>query len=183
MTKWEKFKDNFQLFTGVTGLIADTIAILGFIGAGVVLPSVSGIGIAKAALDALILLTAILGLYSLTMIVWFLFRRRRSRQKSKTFGFDELCLQSFPGTPATNILFSLIPMFGTFFGILSLNSVRVIFWLGVFIALLPTTLWFYLVSGQASTGCLIGVFGSFFLAQYATFFALVLDKFFESDAL
>jgi len=90
MARWDKFKAHFALYTGVIGLVADTITILGVIGAELILPSVSNVRIVGAALDSLIVLTAFVGLYSLTMIIWFLFRRKRAEQATKTFGFDEL---------------------------------------------------------------------------------------------
>jgi hypothetical protein len=182
MARWDKFKARFDLYTGVIGLIADTITILGVIGAELILPSISYTRIVGAALDSLILLTAFVGLYSLTMIVWFLFRRQRAEQTTKTFGFDELCDEP-ESSPVFNVMMSLIPVLGAFFSMLSLHSVRVIFWLAVFISLLPTALWLYLLSAQVWVSCIGGLLGSFILSQYASFFALVLDKFFESRQL
>ncbi len=183
MTRWEKFKERFDLFTGVIGLVADTIAILGAIGAGFIMPTFSNMRIVSAALDTLVLFTALLGLYSLTMIVWFLFRWRRSKQEEKTFGFDELySFQSIEGT-ISYLLFCLLPIIGAFGSAVILPSMRVIFWFAVFISLLPTIFWFYLLSGQAAIASIGGILGSFAISQYATFFALVLDRFFESKSL
>jgi len=182
MARWGRFRTHFALYTGVIGLVADTITILGAIGAELILPSVSNVRIVGAALDSLILITALVGLYSLTMIVWFLFRRKRAEQEIKTFGFDELHHEP-ESSPVENVILSLIPMFGAFISMLSLQSIRTIFWLAVFISLLPTTLWIYLLSTQVWISCIGGMLGSFVLSQYATFFALVLDKFFESGQL
>ena len=183
MARWDKFKDRFDLYTGIIGLVADTITILGAIGVELILPSVANTRITGAALDSLILLTAFFGLYSLTMITWFLFRRQRAEQTTKTFGLDELYNEPDGESPVFNVMFSLIPVIGPFLSMLSLRSVRVIFWLAVFISLLPTALWLYLISAQVWIGFIAGVLGSFILSQYATFFALVLDKFFESRQL
>lgn len=183
MIKWDKVKTDFALFAGVIGLTADTITILGTIGVGRILPSVSNTRIASTALDSVLLITALVGLYSLTMIVWFLFRWKRAKQETKTFGLDDLYHEPEPSSPVFNIIFSLFPIVGPFTGMLTLRSVRTIFWLAIFIALLPTTLWLYLLTTQVWISCGVGFLGSFLLAQYATFFALVLDKFFESSQL
>ena len=183
MTRWDKFKERFDLFTGVIGLVTDTIAILGAIGAGFIMPTFSNVRIVSAALDTLILFTALLGLYSLTMIVWFLFRWRRSKQETKTFGFDELYRFQNLDYTISYLLFCLLPILGAFGSVLYLSSMRVIFWFAVFISLFPTTFWFYLLSGQALFAFIGGVLGSFIISQYATFFALVLDKFFEAKSL
>jgi len=110
------------------------------------------------------------------MIVWFLFRWQRTGQEIKTFGFDEVFADP-------EGLTYLIPVIGAIAGLIAYTSVRVVFWLAVFISLLPTSLWLYLNTGQIWLGCFAGLLGSFILAQYATFFALVLDKFFESGNL
>lgn len=183
MTRWEKFKTHYPLYTGVIGLVADTITILGAIGVAQILPHVSSTTITSPTFESLLLITALVGLYSLTMIVWFLFRWKRAKQEIKTFGLDELYQDSMGSTSLFNVMFALIPVFGPFNGMLSLRSVRLIFWLAVFVSLFPTTLWLFLLTTQALISCGSGLLGSFLLSQYATFFALVLDRFFVSDEL
>jgi hypothetical protein len=148
MTRWDKFKERFGLFTGVIGLVADTIAILGAIGAGFIMPSFSNMRIVSAALDTLILFTLLLGLYSLTMIVWFLFRWRRFKQEERTFGFDELYRFEGLDSKIAYLLFCLLPIVGAFGSVVVLPSMRVIFWFAVFISLLPATFWFYTSHGH-----------------------------------
>ena len=147
------------------------------------LPSVTSVKIVSSAFDTLVLLTAVIGTYSLTLIVWFLFRWRRAQQDTKVFGLDELYHQPYSFSPTFNIMFSLVPLFGPFGGMITHPSIRTIFWLAVFISLLPTTLWLYLVTAQIWIGCGAGLIGCFLISQYATFFALVLDRFFESKML
>ena len=90
MIRWDKIKSRFALLAGIIGLVADMITILGTIGVSQILPSTSNMRIVSGALDSLILITALVGLYSVTMIVWFLFRWQRTGQEIKTFGFDEV---------------------------------------------------------------------------------------------
>jgi hypothetical protein len=74
--------DKFSLITGVIGLVADTIAIgsfaysLGLLG----LPILGEMS--HESKDGNLLLTALVGFYSLTLIVWFLLRLERSRGHS-----------------------------------------------------------------------------------------------------
>ena len=101
------------------------------------------------------------------------------------FGFDEF----WKGFGEGGLDFSLVHLFfilSPIIGMLpsfEIPSARVIFWLATFIALLPTTLWLYLLSAQLWIGCGVGLLVSLLLGQYSTYFALVLDKFFDSEAL
>ncbi len=178
--------DKFAIVTGVIGLFADTIAIVGFAtGAGLIIPNVQGFSTTP---DGILLITGLGGLYSLTMIVWFMLRRKPLNPETKMFGLDSLLhppwekKQAFDTEPSEvqNLIVCLIPFFGPFFTYFANISARVIFWIGYFFSLLPCVLWLYLSSTSAWIGFLGGVFVSFLLAQYSTFFALVLDKFFKS---
>ena len=68
---------------GGIGLTADMITILGTISVGRIMPEVSNTVIVTPALDTILLITALVGFYSLTLIIWFLFRWRRSRQETR----------------------------------------------------------------------------------------------------
>lgn len=188
MISWDKLKPYSKLIVGIIGLTADIITILGTISVGRVLPITSNTIIIPPVLDLILLGTILLGFYSLTMIVWFLFQWRRSRQATKTFGFDEFWERikknsegdSFTWTFITALCF--LPLIGVYVHISS-PSARIIFWLATFVALIPTTLWVYLYTGQLGMGCGGGLLSSVFLAQYSTYFALVLDKFVHSNEL
>jgi hypothetical protein len=178
-----RLRESSTVIIGGVGLIADTITIVGAIIAAHIRPIVSGTSIVRPALDVVLLTTLLIGLYSLTMIVWYLFRRRRLKQDAKQFGLDDIYELDPSAGPVYGIIVSLVPVIGPFFGMITLVSARNVFWLAFFIALLPTTLWLYLFTISTGVSCTIGLLGSFVLAQYATFFALVLDKFFESSTL
>jgi hypothetical protein len=184
MEKSNRLRHYWSLILGSIGLAADMITILGTISVGRIMPAVSNVVLVTPALETILLLTALVGFYSLTLIVWFLFRWRRSRQEIKTFGFDELWEGFGSGSDnwVDHIVFILSPILGMLPSF-SIPSARIIFWLATFIALLPTTLWLYLLSAQLWVGCGVGLLTSLLLGQYATYFALVLDKFFDSDQL
>ena len=70
--------DWFSLITGVLGLLADTIAIWAFAASLGLLMFPTGGNKPEDATDGTLLLTAILGFYCLTLIVWFLIRFERA---------------------------------------------------------------------------------------------------------
>lgn len=85
--------DKFTILTGSIGLGVDTITIVGFAtGAGLVIPNVKGFDNTPG---GVFLFTFLIGLYSLTMIVWFLLRRKLLNPEAAIFGFDELSIQKF----------------------------------------------------------------------------------------
>lgn len=166
--------DKFTILTGSIGLVGDTITIIGFgVGAGRIVPSVKGFDTVPG---ETLLLTGLIGFYSLTMVIWFLFRRKLLNPDTRTFGFDELQKDSRGDESVSELMSNLIPFGGAFLHIIAHRSARVIFWLAVFVSLFPTTLWLSL-QFDALTGCAFGILLSFLLSQYSTFFALVLDKF------
>jgi hypothetical protein len=181
--------DKFTILTGSTGLVADTITIVGFAtGAGLVVPNVKGF---DSTPGGVFLFTGLIGFYSLTMIVWFLFRRKLLNPETAMFGFDELSVQKYRDfenyrwveltrDSAWELIYNLIPVFGTFLHIIAHKSARVIFWIAVFVSLFPSIFWIYLLSSNALSAALLGTGISYLLAQYSTFFALALDKFFRS---
>ncbi|MFZ5858865.1 MAG: hypothetical protein ACOYZ6_18715 [Chloroflexota bacterium] len=169
--------DKFSLITGVIGLVADTIAIgsfaysLGLLG----LPILGEM--TRESKDGNLLLTALIGFYSLTLIVWFLLRLERSRGHSDEADLAaEILDVSEDEVVMLGILF--IPLIGPFFlGLV--RPTRVIYFFTVFIAVLPTTLWIYTLSSQPWSALGIGLLVSLTVSQYSTFFALVLDRFFR----
>ena len=164
--------DKFSLFTGIIGLISDTIAIGTFaVSVGLFIPNFK---IISGPPEGGLLLTAILGLYSLAMIVWYLLRLARAKGKMTAFGFDELIEdREWP--------LYFVPLLGAFTAITvpALAVLRLIFFLALFFAFLPATLWIYVLSANIWIALIVGLLGSAFVSQYAIFFALVLDKFFN----
>jgi hypothetical protein len=179
--------DKFTILTGSIGLVGDTITILGFAaGAGLVIPNVKGF---QETPGGVFLFTGLIGLYSLTMIVWFLLRRKLLNPETAMLGFDELPIHrtydpwgKLEGEKDSTIelVLNLFPIVGAFPHILAYRSARVIFWIAVFISLFPSIFWIYLWSSEALSAAAMGLFISFLLSQYSTFFALALDKFFRS---
>ena len=170
--------DKFSLTTGSIGLVADTLAIGSFI------YSLGLFAIPKenqvSAPQGNLLLTAIVGFYSLTLIVWFLFRFERSRAHTEEVEGAHELVEFDTGVEANLVIlgFILCPVIGSGF-LATMRETRVIFFLAIFFAFLPTTLWIYALTSQAWLALGIGLFGSATLSQYSTFFAVVLDKFFS----
>lgn len=170
--------DKFSLTTGIIGLVADTLAIGSFI------YSLGLFAIPKenqvSAPQGNLLLTAIVGFYSLTLIVWFLFRFERSRAHTEEVEGAHELVEFDTGVEANLVIlgFILCPVIGSGF-LATMRETRVIFFLAIFFAFLPTTLWIYALTSQAWLALGIGLFGSATLSQYSTFFAVVLDKFFS----
>ena len=183
--------DKFTVLTGSIGLVGDTITIVGFAtGAGLVIPNVKGFDQTPG---GVFLFTGLIGIYSLTMVIWFLLRRKLLNPETAMLGFDELSVRRFvpdaysffrkvdePEDSAWELIFNLLPIIGAFPHIIAHKSARVIFWIAVFISLFATIFWLYLLSSQVLVAAIAGVFLSFLLSQYSTFFALALDKFFRS---
>lgn len=166
--------DKFQLITGIVGLVADTIAIGSFAS------SLGLIGLPQSSPDPSsnggLLLTAIIGFYSLALIIWFLIRLERSRQHN--IGDIAQSLLGVHEEQVEVLVFALIPLVGAW-SMTMLRPSRTIFLLAVFIAFFPTTLWIYALSAQAWLALGIGLLGSALLSQYSAFFAIVLDNFFH----
>ncbi len=170
--------DKFSLVTGIIGLVADTLAIGSFIySLGLfAIPKENQVNHPQGNL----LLTAIVGFYSLTLIVWFLLRFERSRAHTEEVESAHELIEFDAGIEANLVIlgFILCPVIGS--GLLTMfRETRVVFFLAVFFAFFPTTLWIYALSSQAWLALGIGLFGSATLSQYSTFFAVVLDKFFS----
>mgnify|MGYP000462791488 CR=1 FL=1 len=179
--------DRFTLLTGSVGLIGDTITILTFVGAGLIFPNLTGF---ENTPSGVLLFTGLVGLYSLTMLIWFMLRRKQLNPTASQLGFDELQVRTYDARrylsdepiirtkdSALELVLNLVPFFGAFPHILNHKSARVIFWIAVFISLFPTVFWLYLLTANALTAGILGGALSFLLAQYSTFFALALDKF------
>jgi len=170
--------DRFSLATGIIGLVADTLAIGSFVySLGLfALPHENQ----AVAPQGNLLLTAIVGFYSLALIVWFLFRFERSRSHvEEVDGAHELV--EFDSSLEANLTvlgFVLCPIIGSIL-LAMFRETRIIFFLAIFIVFLPTTLWIYALSSQAWLALAIGLLGSATLSQYSTFFALILDQFFS----
>jgi hypothetical protein len=168
--------DKFTILTGSIGLIGDTIAIVGFAtAAGLVIPNVKGFDQTPG---GVFLFTGLVGFYSLTMVVWFLFRRKQLNPETKRFGFDELQIRQILNVwgryegeedSATELTLNLIPIFGAFRHILANKSARVIFWIAVFISLFPAVFWLYLWFSQALVATIAGLFLCFLLHSIQRF--------------
>lgn len=181
--------DKFSLFTGVIGLLADTIAIGTFVHSiGSFFP---GVTVAESSRppEGGLLLTALIGLYSLTLLIWFLIRFERGRRlpnyKDDVRAFDlalgdshDLALGDLGGIfGPPPWVFTLIPVIGI--AVLAwIEETRTIFFVASFLAFLPVTLWIYTLTSNLWLALGIGLLASAFLSQYSTFFALILDKFF-----
>jgi uncharacterized membrane protein len=180
MAQENKFSalDKFSLVTGIIGLVADTLAIGSFVySLGLfALPK----GTQTTAPQGNLLLTAIVGFYSLTLIVWFLFRfeRSRSHEEEVNSAHELVEFDSSFEANLTMLGFVLCPVIGSIL-LAMFRQTRIIFFLAIFIAFLPTTLWIYALSSQAWLALGIGLLGSATLSQYSTFFALILDQFFS----
>ena len=170
--------DKFSLATGIIGLVADTLAIGAFVySLGLfAIPKENQVNAPQGNL----LLTAIVGFYSLTLIVWFLFRFERSRAHTEEVESAHELVEFDTSIEANLVILGLIlcPVIGSGF-LAMLRETRVIFFLAIFFAFLPTTLWIYALTSQAWLALVIGLLGSATLSQYSTFFAVVLDKFFS----
>ncbi len=166
--------DKFSLFTGVIGLVGDTIGILAFAG-GLIIPSLPKPEVLP---EGGLLITALMGFYFLTLIIWFLIRFERAKLESITGEELDITHRAFDDFVGGSVWgFFLVPLMGTIF-MMSDDETRVIFFFSVFISFLPVTLWIFTLSANPWLALGIGLFGGAFLSQYSTFFALILDKFF-----
>ncbi|RMH33061.1 MAG: hypothetical protein D6694_15770 [Gammaproteobacteria bacterium] len=167
--------DKFQLYAGIVGLVADTIGIGTFL-ASLGLVKIPFISDFQDAPQGSFIIAALVGFYSLTLIVWFLIRFERQQHHNNDLERLDLSILGYGG--ATAIFFCFIPLLGAGF-MAYLEKIRIIFFLAIFIAFLPATLWIYAVSTQAWLALGSGLLISAIVSQYATFFALVLDNFFR----
>jgi len=166
--------DKFSLLCGSIGLIVDTIAIIGFSG-GLVLPYLP---VPNKTPNGGLLLTAFLGFYSLTLIIWFLIRFERAKREKRGL-VNDLSFRALDSiTEDSSWGLILIPGLGTIYMLFVEETTIVISFLSVFISWLPATLWIYTLSTNPWLGIGIGLAASLVLSQYATWFALILDKFF-----
>jgi len=167
--------DKFSLYTGVIGLVGDTIGI-GTFAVGLMIPNLPK---PQHPPDGGLLITALLGFYFLTLIIWFLIRFERVKRQKRTGviaeesfrAFDEFSNQEGWG-------FMLFPVLGGILNMFVIDATVVLSFLSIFISFLPSTLWLYTLSMNPWLSLGLGLFVSAFISQYATFFALVLDKFF-----
>jgi hypothetical protein len=167
--------DKFSLFGGGIGLIADTIGIAIF-AHGLFVPSLPKPNIPP---EGGLLITALLEFYFLSLIIWFMIRFERAKAEAITGEeldidhrtFDDVTLGFGWGV-------ILVPLIGVIIAALY-EDTRVIFFLSIFISFLPVTLWIFILTTNPWMALGIGIFGGAFLSQYATFFALILDKFFH----
>jgi len=164
--------DKFSLATGILGLGADTLAIGSFVySLGLfAIPQENQVNAPQGNL----LLTAIIGFYSLTLIVWFLFRFERSRSHEQEVNNAHELVEFDSGIEANLTMLGLFlcPVIGSII-LAMFRETRVVFFLAIFIAFLPTTLWIYALSSQAWLALGIGLLGSATLSQYSTFFAVI----------
>jgi hypothetical protein len=168
--------DKFSLITGIIGLAADTLAI-GSFAASLGLLSLPSQSSTVSSTAGNLLITAVVGFYSLTLIVWFLIRLERSRKHGEIGDLGQRILDlDEENAPVLALL--LVPLLGPIFLCIA-RPTRIIFLLTVFIAFFPTTLWIYTLSASAWQACGFGFLGSMTISQFSTFFALVLDKFFH----
>ncbi len=167
--------DKFSLFTGTVGLIGDTIGILAFAG-GLIIPSQPKPVIPP---EGGLLVTALLAFYFLTLLIWFLIRFERQKIEIRTQKEFDSSYRSFDMLCAEDDQWGviLVPLIGAFFA-MSIEATKVMFFFSAFVAFLPTTLWIYVLSTNPWLALGTGILGGVFLAQYSTFFALILDKFF-----
>ena len=111
--------DKFSLFTGIVGLFADTIAI-GSFAASIGLFVIPNSAV-KGSTNGTLLVTGIIGFYSLALIIWFLVRLERARKPAAMDELHEL-LES-EGEDAFGILLVFIPLIGAF-SLASYRSMR-----------------------------------------------------------
>jgi len=168
--------DRFSLLSGVIGLIVDIGAIIGLAG-GLVIPNLP---VPEKIPAGGMLITAFLGFYSLTLIVWFLIRFERAKRE-KLEMIDSTSNRLFDSINeamegVVGIL--LIPLIGTWLIFFVYETMATSF-LSVFISWLPVALWIYVSTSDPWLGVGVGLVVSIFFSQYATWFALVLDKFFH----
>lgn len=169
--------DKFQLFAGILGLCADTIAITLFAESlGILGFPWSKVQLTEKAIEGNALLTVLIGFYSLTLIIWFLIRFERSRNHA--IGDFARELMDLNEDQFVLLLISFIPVIGAGF-LAWIRPTRTIFFFSIFIAFLPATLWIYTFSVQAMPALFLGLLNSMLISQYATFFAIVLDSFFN----
>jgi len=170
--------DKFSLFGGTIGLIVDITAIIG-LAKGLIFPNLP---IPKEIPTGGLLLTAFLGFYSLTLIIWFLIRFERSKREKlgvldkNNTSIRTIDLIDSQMTDSVTIL--LVPLLGTFFVFFAVFDTMIISFLSVFISWLPVALWLYALQMNPFLAIGGGLIVSMFLSQYAIWFALILDKFF-----
>lgn len=168
--------DKFSLFGGIIGLAADTIGIATS-ARGLFIPTLPK---PDTPPEAALLITAVLGLYFLTLLIWFLIRFERNKIELLVKEELDVAIRTYDQiSPQDSSIVSalLIPLIGVIL-IVVREETRVIFFLSVFISFLPVTLWIFTLTANPWLALGIRLFGGAFLSQYATFFALILDKFF-----
>jgi hypothetical protein len=162
--------DKFSLFGGSIGLLVDTSAIIG-LARGLIIPNIPK---PVSPPEGGLLITALLGFYFLGLLIWFLIRFERAK-RNPNFEKDHRAFDELRQHADWEIC--LIPILGVF-GLMKEETTQVILFLSVFIAFLPVTLWIYALTSTIGASLFTGLFASILFAQYATFFAMTLDKFF-----
>lgn len=179
--------DKFSLFGGGLGLIADTIGIFIF-ARDLFLPNqFDAVQANWSPSEGGLFMTALLGLYFMTLLMWFLIRLERSKLEVMTGevldpeyrAYDQLTSEDLLGKEENSAPILLVPFLGVFYAVFMADVTRVIFFLLVFMSFLPAALWIFALTANPWLALGVGLFASAFLSQYATFFALILDKFFH----
>lgn len=152
--------DNFFLISGVLGLFADTVALIEIFRRGGL--TISGNPSVNEISEFSLILTAFFGIYSLTLLIWFLIRNF----KNNIFVNDEYSTLA-------------VPLLGMFSLIIYMPD---IYFLSVFIAWLPSSIWIFAVSQTAYLAVLYGLLISLGISQYSVFFSLILESFFFRDS-